>query len=298
MGNEREYDDRGSLADIAYGGGGVTAPKGPDRWGRPSWHPDYGVDPAKPPQGGMGSPESGYGPGGVNNPAYQNRGAQPQVQDRWGRSPGHPDYNRDPSNPTDTKAPNTSTNTSGWTPNYKLDPVERAGVAQDAFTNWDRALNGKDAKSTKDLFARTIQMPGIGDQNLAEIIGTGPDAMERAERFSRDVLVPRLMANGADVLDVKKDKILIRTAENPDGEWVDIYGNAGAGDVRFYWGSDGSNKAASGYARTIQPLTPGTSGTLPVDPGIREDAYATVAGEPEDRRSLLDLAYLYQPEYR
>lgn len=238
------------------------------------------------------------------------RGQQP---DRWGRPPGHPQYGQPPAAPTTGTAPpgpatppGTTTPPQGtappatgirgaWTGVYDLTPVARSGVAQQEFTNWDRALSGGDAKSTKDLFARTIQQPGIGDQDLYAIIGEGPDAMARAEKFSRDVVVPKLIAGGADVLDIKNDKILIRTHENPDGEWVDVYGGAGGKNPQFYWGSNGSAKAAPGTPNMLTPQ-PGVNSTQPVpgaagptDPYGSRDRLVDPTSDP----TLMDLAYLY-----
>lgn len=171
---------------------------------------------------------------------------------------------------------------SSWNPSgsYAYRPVEQLGGSAFEGFNDQRALSGGDPRSTKDLFRNVVGGLGI---NLDEVIGFGPDAMARAEALSRERIIPALLAAGADVLDARNDRILIRTYEHPDGEWVDIYRGAGAPGAAFWWGAGGSNAAsASGGRSSVVRPGQGDWRTMPVPAPVRHEDGSLSVSLPAD----------------
>ncbi len=143
-------------------------------------------------------------------------------------------------------------------------PAVRTRMAFEGF-NADRAAAGGDPNSVKDTFYRVMQG-----------LDLGPEAFETWDGTTNavaNVIAPALREAGLEVLGTDKDKILIKTAENPGGEWVDVVRGAGAGGNAFWWGAGGGKAAAPPSGALPSPdlgmMTPGqidpTTGQ-PLDP--------------------------------
>lgn len=116
----------------------------------------------------------------------------------------------------------------GWN-NIALDAPDQIGGTRFEGFNDERALSGGDPNSIKDLFRRVvgglgIQLrPGMSWEETTAITNQIAEAMRAA---------------GAQVDQVDRDKMFIRTNENPEGEWVDVIGAATGDDPRFVWLSE------------------------------------------------------------
>jgi hypothetical protein len=139
----------------------------------------------------------------------------------------------------------------------------------------DRALAGGDPNSIKDAFARFGQGFNFDPTGKSK---------EEIEAYLRSQL-PNATAYGLKITDVRGDQIQIATAENPEGTWVDVVGNAGGQGVspwqwidQSYLGDEGGGGTTGGggqYQALFNSLI-----------GGRSPSYASLqALEPELNRA-------------
>jgi len=277
-------DDELSLADLAYQRA-PTAPTG--------YAPGYG------------SAEAGYGPGGVQNPAYRpgtpaTPGQRPAVQDPWGRAPGSPDYGKRPG--TEPSGPKGAGGTTApGTPGTGFTPTAGTGYSGYAYGGFDfnqDAANRDTAKSAKYAFADATREAGEAGA------GTMWHTKEGAARFAEQYLKPKLEAAGYQVLEIRGEKMRIVTREdreagNTEGSWVDWVIGADGPNPQLAWqvesGTGASGTPTSAVVTPNTP-TPGVSTTQPVPAASAGARDALV--DPTSDPSLLDLAYLYGPNPR
>lgn len=134
-------------------------------------------------------------------------------------------YRAQSASPTTTPTTPAGSGRRGWN-NVSLDP--RTGGNSGAWSgfNTERASAGGDPNSIKDAFYR------FGQGFTFDPRGQSKDAID-AFLTSQ---IEAAKEYGIDILDVNGDQILVRTAENPEGTWVDVVQNAGGeGDAPWQW---------------------------------------------------------------
>jgi hypothetical protein len=157
-----------------------------------------------------------------------------------------------------------------------------SGIAnQQYYTGFDFNREHNRNKSAKDSFAHWSSQAG-GPQDWGTKAG--------AEAWFRQHVMPGMVADGFEILDVQGDKAFVRTMENPNGTWIDFVVGADGGNPMLGWqdesyGGAGAGAGAAGTGASSSALDNVTQ-------GLGGNALNAALSTPQGSFSMLD--YLLQ----
>ncbi|MHB8878546.1 MAG: DUF4214 domain-containing protein [Myxococcaceae bacterium] len=160
--------------------------------------------------------------------------------------------------------------------------VSNRGLGPVPLEGYDSGkLNNPSHRTVKYVFGRVAthhSLAGVKDHAQAE-------ALLRKMK-------PELEAEGLNIIDIKRDKILVQTELGH--EWVDVVRGAGSGNPGWWWGSEGvgipgTPKLPPGShvpsPGNPSPTVPGNPGPAPTEPGA---PLSTVPYRPEYSTANID----------